>query len=265
MFKEYRQIYRYRAMLENSVRKELRARYKGSVFGFLWTFINPLLQLLIYSLVFNTILKAEAPDNANYSLWLFVAIVPWTCINSTIVQSTTVIVANGALIKKIYFPRVILPLSLTVTNLVNMFLTYLIVIATAVVMRAPFTWAYLALPLLFVEVFIFVFAISVLLSGLTVYFRDLEHLTAVFTMLWFYLSPIVYPFGMVENRLSPFMQRMYKANPVYSISEGFREIVVYGRFPDLQMHLLTLLISVLLLMVASVIFNRCQRRFAEEI
>ena len=266
MFKEYLLIFRYREMLHNTVRKELRARYKGSVFGFLWTFFHPLLQLVIYSFVFNQILRAEAPLGANYTLWLFVALVPWTCISATVQQSTTIIIQNGALIKKIYFPRLILPLSLALTNLVNMALTFLIVFATVIIVGAPIGLPYLALIPLFFLVFLLTFSISVLLSALTVYFRDLQHIITVLTMLWFYLSPIVYPYEILkESDVWESLERYYRLNPVFGITEGFRDIIVYGNFPEWSQLTLTGVFSILLLILATLIFHRCQRRFAEEI
>ena len=267
MFKEFIRVFAYREMLFNSVRKELRARYKGSVLGFLWTFVNPLLQLLIYTLVFNKILGVQPVGDVNFSIVLFVALVPWNCVSATIQQSTNVILANANLIKKVYFPRLILPLSLTLTNVVNMLLTFVIVFI--VVFAGGFTpsLAYLALPIMIFEVFLLCYSVSVFLSGITVYFRDLEHIIAVFVQLWFYLTPIVYPAKemVLDKPMQQWMKTLYCLNPAYGIVEGFRDIFIYGRFPDSGLVLSTCGISLVILVAALAVFNRCQRRFAEEI
>ena len=267
MFKEFARIYDYREMLKNSVRKELRARYKGSFLGFLWTFVNPLLQLFIYSFVFNQIMRIPPPKGVNYTLMIFVALVPWTFISATINQSTMVIVANANLLKKIYFPRLILPLALTMTNFVNMLLTEIIVVAAALILRAPFTVAYLALPLPFLTIFLFAFSLAVLLSAVTVYFRDLEHIFGIFTMLWFYLTPIIYSmeYLTVNSKMSDTTLFIYKLNPVYGSIEGIRDIMVFGKLPEWGFLAYDFAFSFVLLLIALAVFDKCQRRFAEEI
>ncbi len=266
MFKEIVQVWNYREMLKNSVRKELRGRYKGSVLGFLWTFVNPLMQLIIYSVVFNRILKVPGSENVpDYTLWLFVALVPWTCLSATVLQSSTAIISNGNLIKKIYFPRMILPLSMTLTNFINFLLTEIIVFASVLFFRAPITAAYLALPIIFILLFVLGFAFALLLSAITVYFRDLEHIFSVFIMLWFYLSPILYDPKQLPEPLPEAVMFWYTKNPLYGIVNGIRDIMIFGRFPNMQELLYVAAFSSVMLLVALYIFNRCQRRFAEEI
>lgn len=267
MFKELIRIYDYREMLKNSVRKELRSRYKKSVLGFFWTFLNPLLQLLVYSFVFNQIMGMKV-EGQNYTLLIFVGLVPWTCISSTINQSTTVIVANGNLIKKIYFPRLILPLSMTLTNFINMLLTEIIVFAAVLVLRpqAPITIAYLFLPLVFLAVFLLSFSIAVLLSALTVYFRDLEHIFGIITMFWFYLTPIIYPVSLLTDKnLDPMLLTIYKLNPAFGIIDSIHQIMMNGQFPVGKYLIYDFAFSLVLLIIALAVFDKCQRRFAEEI
>jgi len=269
MFKELIRIYDYREMLKNSVRKELRSRYKKSILGFFWTFLNPLLQLLVYSFVFNSIMgMGKGNPDQNYTLLIFVGLVPWTCISSTINQSTTVIVANGNLIKKIYFPRLILPLSMTLTNFINMLLTEIIVFAAVLVLRpqAPITIAYLFLPLVFLAVFLLSFSIAVLLSALTVYFRDLEHIFGIITMFWFYMTPIIYPLSLLTDKnLDPMLLTIYKLNPTFGIIDSIHQIMLNGQFPVGKYLIYDFAFSLVMLVIALTVFDKCQRRFAEEI
>ena len=264
MFKEFARIFDYREMLKNSVRKELRVRYKASFLGFLWTFINPLLQLIIYAFVFNKVMRITPPPGVNYTLMVFVALVPWTCISSTINQSTMVIISNGNLLKKIYFPRLILPLSLTVTNFINMLFTEIIVFIAALLLGGHLTWAYLALPLSFVGIFLFSFSISVLLSAITVYFRDLEHIINIFTMLWFYLTPIIYPIEYLNGKSANIIF-IYKLNPMYGLIQSVRDIMVMWKFPEWGFLFYDMAFSIVLLLIALAVFDKLQRRFAEEL
>jgi ABC-2 type transport system permease protein len=267
MFKELFRIFDYREMLKNSVRKELRVRYKGSVLGFLWTFINPLMQLVIYSFVFEYIMGVKAPPGVNYPLMIFVGLVPWTCFSATLNQSTMAIIGNGNLIKKIYFPRLILPLSMTLTNFINMLLTGIIVFAAVLILQAPITWSYALLPVVYLALFLLTFAFSVLLAALTVYFRDLEHILSILTMIWFYLTPIIYSIDTIETNkyMNDVLLTIYKMNPLFGIIDSFRKIMIEGKLPSPLYLGYVFAFAIILLLIALAVFDKCQKRFAEEI
>lgn len=261
MLKQLIEVGKYKEMLRNSVRKELRSRYKGSILGFLWTFINPLLQLIVYSFVFNRIMRVVPPKGVNYTLWLFVALVPWACIAATISQSTNIIIQNGNLIKKIYFPRIILPISLVMTNIINMMLTFIIVILVVLGGGSPLTFNYLFLPLVFAIQFILLFGFAVLLSVINVYFRDMEHIMSIVVMVWFYVTPIIYSTELVPERFRFY----FKLNPIFGLVESYRDILIYGQMPNIKYLLYVLCFSVILGFIALCVFDRGQRKFAEEI
>lgn len=141
MWHQIREVYFYREMLKNLVSKELRARYKGSVLGFLWTFFNPLLMLIVYSVVFSFIMRIETE---NYAMFLFVALLPWNFLSSSIMQGAASLVQNGSLIKKIYFPREILPLSIVIANLINYLLSLFILIPALIFFKIKITPAILS-------------------------------------------------------------------------------------------------------------------------
>jgi len=260
MLKDIMKIYEYREMLKNNVRKELRARYKGSVLGFFWTFLNPLLQLIVYSIVFSTIMKISIP-NYSYTLFLFVGLVPWTFLSASVQQSTTVITANGNLIKKVYFPRIILPLTITMTNLVNMLLTFIIVFIALIFFKAHFSVWYIYLPVVIIIETIFTMAVTLFLSSMTVYFRDLEHIVGIILMAWNYLTPIIYPAEYIPSSVF----YLFKMNPMFSIIESYRDILMFNRQPETFGLLYVLMLSILLIVAGYFVFDRLQRRFAEEI
>ena len=260
MLKDIMKIYEYREMLKNNIRKELRARYKGSVLGFFWTFLNPLLMLIVYSIVFSTVMKVSIP-NYSYTLFLFVGLVPWTFLSASVQQSTTIITANSNLIKKVYFPRIILPLTITLTNLVNMLLTFIIVFIALIFFKSSFSVWYIYLPVIIIIETIFVLGIILFLSSITVYFRDLEHIVSIVLMAWMYLTPVIYPIEYIPSSVF----NIFKMNPMFVIIESYRDILMFNRQPETFGLFYVLMLSILFLAAGYFVFDKLQRRFAEEI
>lgn len=253
-----REIYDYREMLFSMVKRDLRTRYKGSFLGFLWTFINPLLQLFVYYVLFSTIMRINVD---NYAMFLFVTLLPWIYFSTTILQSTNVIISNSNLIKKIYFPRAILPLSVTIAGLVNMLFGFGVVFLALIMFKIQVGISIIMLPLIILNEFVFVLGLSFLFSALNVYFRDLEHILGIVTMAWFYLTPIIYPINMVPAKYA----KLFFINPMTPIILPFRDVLFYGLWPNVKIILLSLLSSIFILIFAFAVFDKLQRGFAEEI
>jgi ABC-2 type transport system permease protein len=258
VWEQIKEIYLYREMLRNLVSKEIRARYKASVLGFLWTFVNPLLTLIVYSFVFSIVLKQTIK---NYSMFLFVALLPWNYIAMSITQGTTSLVQNVSLVKKIYFPRAILPLSLVLANMVNYLLGLIILIPALAIFHIRFTDALVAFPVVLAIETLLVTSLTLLVAVGTVYFRDLEHIIGIFVMLWFFMTPIVYSIDTIPTKL----RNIFNFNPASPIIEAYRAIFFYGRWPDwVTLGWLTLEFT-LFLIVCWFAFMRLQRTVAEEI
>lgn len=258
MLDTLREIYQYREMLKNMVAKEVRQRYKGSVFGFLWSFLNPLMMLVVYSIVFSTIMRV---DLKNYPFFLFVGLLPWTFFSTSLLISAGSIVQNANLIKKIYFPREALPIAVGLTGLVNFILGLLILIPAMLYFKIDITWSIVVLPLIAFLQLIMVTGFTLLVSSLTLYFRDLEHILSVLIVAWFYLTPIIYPIQMVPEK---FMWLM-NYNPVTNLMLAYQDILYYGKFPDWQSLGYTFLFSLAIFTVGMKIFGHLKRNFAEEI
>ena len=173
MIKQVKEIYQYREMLKNMVKKDLRTRYKGSVLGFLWTFVNPLLQLVVYTVIFSNIMRMNIDK---FHMFLFVALLPWIFFSTSLQVSTTSVIANKELVKKIYFPRTILPLSVVVANLMNFIFSFAILFPALIISGIGISSAVIWIPLVLLVEFELALAFSILFAGLNVYFRDLEHL-----------------------------------------------------------------------------------------
>lgn len=258
MFNEIKEVYKYRQMLVSIVRKDLRSRYKGSFLGFLWTFVNPLLQLAIYSIVFPYLLRN---NQENYPMFLFVALLPWIFFSSSLQGSTTSIVGGANLVKKIYFPRLILPLSVVCTNLMNYIFGLVIVIPALLLTGVTLTFHIFWFPVILFVMFIFTTGLSLLLSALYVRFRDLEHIIGIFVMVWFYLTPIV--FGI--DIFPPHIADLISYNPMVSIIESFRDILLYGQRPEWGSLGFSFVIGIFILLIGMMVFRKFERTFAEEL
>jgi ABC-2 type transport system permease protein len=258
VWEQIKEIYLYREMLRNLVSKELRARYKASVLGFLWTFVNPLLTLAVYTFVFSVVMKSGIK---NFSMFLFVALLPWNYLSMSIVQGATSLVQNVSLVKKIYFPRAILPLSLVLANMINYLLGLIILIPALAIFHVRFTVALVAFPVVLVVETLLVTSLTLIVAVGNVYFRDLEHIIGIFVMLWFFVTPIVYSIDTLPANL----RNMFNFNPAAPIIEAYRAIFFYGRWPDWVILGWLALGLVLLLMICWFAFMRLQRAVAEEI
>lgn len=254
----FREIYAYREMYKNMVKRDLRTRYKASFFGFLWTFINPLLQLIVYSVVFSSIMRMNVP---HYPMFLFVVLLPWIFFANTTQEAANLIVSNSNIVKKVYFPREILPLASATAGLVNLGLSFLIALVALLLFHLPLTWSLIALPLVMGLEFIFTLGISLVISAVNVYFRDVEHIWGILMMAWFYLTPIVYPLNMAPEK---YLKYLF-LNPMVTLTEAYRDILYYGVFPYFPGLGAFAMLSVLVLIFGYLIFKRLSKGFAEQV
>ncbi|MCR5404393.1 MAG: ABC transporter permease [Butyrivibrio sp.] len=256
--KTLKELYQYRAMIGSLIRRDLRGRYKGSVLGFAWTFINPLLQLAVYTLVFSTIMRSGIED---YYLFLFVALIPWLFFSSSISAGAGCILAQKEMVKKIYFPREVLPIAHVTSALINMLLTFIVVFAALIVSGKGLNpIALLYLPIVIFAEYLLAISITLIVSAVTVYFRDLEHILAIVTMAWQFLTPIMYSVEMVPEKLLP----IFNLNPMTPIIIAYRDILYYKQIPHVKTLLHGYLISIILLIVGWLIFGKLKKHFAEE-
>ena len=258
MIKQLQEVAKYKHMLVSSVKKDLRSRYRGSVLGFLWTFINPLTQLIIYSIVFPYLLRTS---QENYPMYVFTALLPWIYFVSSLQNSTTCIVANSNLVKKIYFPRLVLPIAVSTTGIVNYIFGLVIVIPSLIITGVKITPFILLLPLIMIVNYIFVTGFCFILSSLYVYFRDLEHIIGIITLVWFYLTPVVYGPDMFPENI----WNILKWNPMTQFISAYRNVLMFGKAPETWTFVVITIMSLLLFYVGTIIFDKLQKNFAEEL
>ena len=254
-----KEIYAYREMIFSMVQKDLRGRYKGSFLGFLWTFINPLLQLLVYNLVFSIILRSGVDK---YYLFLFVALIPWIFFSSAITGGSVSVIAQKDLVKKIYFPNEVIPISYVTSCFVNMLLGFVVVIGVVIYSGVHISpLALLCLPVVMIVEYFLALGIAMITSAVTVYFRDLEHILTIIAMAWMYITPVVYDIEICPTEYRWIMH----INPMTSVIIAFRDILYYGRVPEMMTLLEAVVLGVVFLLIGCLVFRKLRRRFAEEL
>lgn len=257
--KHLREIYDYRQMIFSLVRKELRGRYKGSALGFLWTFINPLLQLCVYTFVFSIVM----PNNIDkFYLYLFVGLIPWLFFSGSLTGGAASIINQKDMVKKIYFPREVMPIAYVTSNFVNMLLCFIVIFAVVIVTGGginPIAICYL--PVIMVVEYIMCLGGAMLTSALTVYFRDLEYILGIVTMAWMYFTPVVYSIDMVPENLRPFMN----LNPMTPVIVAYRDVLYSKQVPHIRTLASGFILGCIVLIVGCVVFQKLQRGFAEEL
>jgi ABC-2 type transport system permease protein len=256
MISRFIEIYKYRNMLLSFVKKDLRTRYKGSFLGFLWTFVNPLMQLIVYSLIFPFVLRFDIP---NYAVFLFVALVPWIYFSSTLVGGCSQIFGQSGLVTKIYFPREIIPLTFALGGLCNMFFAYLIIFPMLFVFGIPLTANLLWLPLLFIIQAVLCCGLALMVSAVYVYFRDIEHILSICTLALQFLTPVIYDITMLPEKMQPFI----KINPMTLLVLNYRNVVFQGVAPNPGYMAVGLATAVAVFFMGMLVFNKLQRGFAE--
>ncbi len=250
-------VFSYKEMIFSMVRRELRGRYKGSVLGFLWTLINPLFQLIIYTIVFSYIMRAGKDD---YYLFLFVALVPWIFFSSSVQVGAGCIWSQKGMINKIFFPREVLPISTVISQLVNMLLSLVVVFAVLIIARKPLSIkALLVLPVIILVETILALGIVFLVSAISVFFQDLMQILGILMMLWQFLTPVMYEVQDIPEH----MRVYFGLNPMTPIVEAYRDVLYYGKVPQLSNMMSGLILGLALLLIGWIVFGCLEKKFSE--
>ena len=272
-----RDIWESRELLQNLTNREVRGKYRRTALGQLWSLANPIAAILIYTFIFSFIfrLPAQVGDPSgidNYALWLVCGLLPWLFFNRVLIVGTESLVANAGLIQKVYFPRIVLPLSLANAT----FFTWLLemgVLVVALSLLGSFVLPWLPLVALFMFVFaIFAVGLSMIFSIINVYFRDLSYLLTIVLQFWFYLTPVLYPVELVATQSDTLggllgtpitLLDIYSLNPVEGFVEIFRNLLYDNRVPDLGTVLVALAWTVSAFGVGAWMYSRKEKMLAE--
>ena len=251
-------LYNYRELLKTSITKDVGGKYKHSFLGVIWSFVNPLLQIAVYALVFQVILKSNIE---NYAVYLCCGLVPWQYFSSVVLRGAATIIDNGNIIKKVYFPREILPISVVASEGVNFLISTTIILGFVIFGGIGLSWNILCYFLILAIQIIVSIGIAFIVSSLTVYFRDLLHLLGILMQLLFYATPIVYSMDSVPAS----MKWLLMLNPMSYLIEGYRNIFYNKTMPNFKGLLIALVMGVVLCVCGYFIFRKLEKRFAEEL
>ena len=254
----FRNLYDYRELIKTSVKKDIGGKYKHSFFGVLWSFINPLLQIAVYAIIFPLIMRNQIE---NYTVFMVCGLIPWAYFSTVINRASFVMIENGNILKKVYFPREILPISLVTSETVNFLISSVLILVFVLINGMGISVYIAAFPLVLLVQYILLLGLALIFSSITVYFRDLQHFLGVILQLLFYATPIVYSVETIPENF----RWILKWNPMTYIIDGYRDIFYNKEMPDLKMLAIIFAIGLAITVIGYIIFNKLQKRFAEEL
>lgn len=256
--KVFKELYQYRELLKTNVQKEIRGKYKGSFLGVLWSFLNPLLMVLVYALVFPYIMRTNVD---NYLVYLITGVIPWNFFTTCITTGCNCVWINGGIIKKVYFPREILPISVVTAGLINFLISCVIILLFVLFGGIGFSVQLLWLPLIAIIQSALSLGLLFILSAINVYVRDIEYLVGFLLNLLFYATPILYTADMFPESI----RWVLYLNPMTTIIESYRNIFYYQQSPALIPLMIVFMVSFIILIIGYLIFKKLERGFAEEV
>ncbi|MCI6265425.1 MAG: ABC transporter permease [Erysipelotrichaceae bacterium] len=248
----------YREFLKSNVKKDIRGKYKGSFLGVLWSFINPLLSVLVYAIVFPYIMRIKVE---NYLIYLITGIIPWTFFTSSINMGMISILSNADIIKKVYFPRIILPISTVTSCLVNFLISCVIILLFCIGSGLGISIHLLWLPLIAIIQYVMLLGFTFILSAIEMYMRDIEHIVNFILSMAFYVTPILYTPDIFPDNLA----WVLKVNPMSYLVNAYRSIFFYQKMPDMIGLLIVGVFSIAIFLIGYLIFEKLQKGFAEEV
>lgn len=244
--------FQYRELLKNLVIRNLKIRYKGSILGFFWSLLDPLLMMLVY-LLFIKLMRFSIDLPV-----LLVGVIVWQFFTMCANDSVNIITGSTNLVKKVYFPRIILPLAMVIANLVNFILSIAVMLVVLLILKTPIRIELVWFPMAVVLQFIFCLGVSLILCTSNVFFRDTEHLMGVIVMTWFFLTPIIYPISKVPERFLG----LYFLNPMAGLVTFYRYIFLGEELPQIGQSFIVIIVFFL---IGLSVFSRFQKYFADEL
>lgn len=263
------EVWQYRELLINLTIRDLKVRYKNSALGIAWSLLNPILMMIVFTVVYAVMLSQN--NQHDFAAFILCGLLPWNFFSGSIMGGVGSIVNNGYLIKKVYFPRAVLPTSIMLSNLVNFLVALPVYFVLALLLGVRLTPYVLFLPIVILVEMIFIQGISLLLSALNVFYRDVQQIMEVIILAWFFLTPVVWDANklptsrMILGVEVPVQRLTYILNPMASIVATYRDILYYGRPIGWDFFLRTVLTSLIVLTLGFLVFNRLKGRFAEEV
>jgi len=257
MVRNFQELFQYRALLFALVQRELQSRYRGSVLGFLWTFLNPTLLMLVYALVFSVYMRSDVPA---YTYFMFVGLLPWLCFAACLTSGTSSISDRRDLLTKVRFPAQVLPATVVAVQVTNFVLSLPLMLVLGMMHGHFPTWHVLLAPLVLAVQLLFTLGLVYLLSAINVAFRDLQHVVGNLVTLWFFVTPVLYPVSTVPERFRGVVMLL---NPMSAIIQSYQALFYEHVLPDFAPLALVFAASLAVLSVSIRIFESRRELFAE--
>jgi lipopolysaccharide transport system permease protein len=251
-------IWQYRELLYFLIWRDVKVRYKQTVIGAAWAILQPLMTMVIFTVIFGKLAKMPS-DGFPYPIFAYTALLPWTYFAQAIGRSGESLVRSANLIRKVYFPRLIVPISAALAPLVDFSIAFIVLVGMMVWFGAAPTWGILALPLFLLLALMTALSASLFLSALHVKYRDVGHTIPFLVQLWMYASPVAYPVSLVPEN----WRLLYSLNPLVGVIEGFRWALLGHESPDFGVIAASTVMVVALLLGGTVYFKQMERTFAD--
>jgi ABC-type polysaccharide/polyol phosphate export permease len=267
MIERIQELYRYRELVKNLVIRDLKVRYKNSILGVLWSLLNPLLMTLVFTLVFTVMLPSDIEDFPAFFLCGFL---PWSFLQASLTGATVSIVDNGPLIKKVYFPREVLPVAEVASNFVNFLLALVVLFGVLLVSGRPLTPALALLPFIMLTQALFVAGLALLLATANVFYRDTQHILEILMTAWFFMTPVFYPIGILPDSATVLGINIEielwarRLNPMASLVASYRDVLYWGVPTGIDFFLRTFVTCLLIFLVGYAVFCRFSSTFGEQ-
>jgi lipopolysaccharide transport system permease protein len=257
---DWSEVWEHRELLYTLVGREIKLRYKQTAIGVSWVLLQPLVTMLIFTVIFGRLAKMPS-DGMWYPVFALTALLPWTYFSQAVTRAGGALVSNANLVNKIYFPRVLLPLSTVIAPLVDLVLSLVLLFGLLLYAGIPLTWKMATLPIFILIAMISALGVSLVVSATNVKYRDVGHAIPFVMQIWMFVSPIVYPVSLVPEQ----WRFLYGLNPMAGVIEGFRWAVLGQTAPDPTVMAASFLVFVVFLLVSLVYFRQMERQFADVI
>ena len=271
MLQRFVLLYQYRELVRNLVISDLKGRYKNSALGFVWSLLNPLGMMIVFSIVFGVLLKGGNNTIDKYPLFLLCGLLPWNFFADSVLSGINSVVVNANLVKKVYFPREVLPIAGVLSHLINFLLAFVVLFVALLLFRGQFSSWLWVLPFVILIQTLFSMGIALVLSALNVYYRDTLMIMNVLMLAWFFLTPVVYSASIIPDTVNIWgfsinAQRwQYVLNPMASLINVYRDLLYWGYRTDLDFFIRTTLTAVCMFLFGYWFFIRNCDKFGEEL
>jgi len=253
-------VWQYRELLYFLVWRDVMVRYKQTSIGVAWAILQPLITMVIFTLIFGNLAKIPS-DGIPYPVFAFTALLPWTYFSQALTRSSSSVVSSSSLVTKIYFPRLLIPLAASVAPIIDLLFSFLVLLVLMAWYKTAPTWGLLALPLFLGLAIITALAVGLWSSALNVRYRDVGHIIPFLTQVWMYASPVAYPASMVPEK----WRLLYSLNPMVGVIEGFRWALLGKQSPDFLVMAASSTVVLALLVGGIIYFKRTEQTFADVI